>query len=389
MEADGSAYPNAVLPILPPVSMAAWQVCKAVDADSVFLKRATSFMQGRYALLEAMRRAGVGAGEVVLLPAFHCRSMVEPVLCLGAKACFYPVAADLQPDFAVLSLLLAEGRLPAAMVLTHYFGFPNALDETEQFCARHGIVLIEDCAHAFYGHSGGRLLGTVGAYAIASPWKFFPVRDGGLLRDNTGVGTLPCIEQPWLAEIKAVAAMLQTGIQRFGQRSALPVIDPVVLAGQARLMAGQGSGQVAEQGLKEIVTARVLLSALRSSRWGTRHAAHGQIAHLRRENYLRWQEGVRDLPGVKPLFLCLPEGVVPYVFPLLVDAVGFHMIKLAGIPLWRWEDMAVTDCAVSRDYRIRLLQLPCHQELREDELAWMIDTVRLLSHQIELCSTQS
>lgn len=388
MEADGSAYPHSVLPILPPVSFEAWSVCREADADSVFLKCATSFMQGRYALLEAMRRAGVVAGAVVLLPAFHCRSMVEPVLCLGATACFYPVGADLQPDFTALSLLRAEGKPPAVMVLTHYFGFPNALDETAQFCAHHGIVLIEDCAHAFYGQSSGRLLGTVGSYAIASPWKFLPVRDGGLLRDNTG-GSLPhSVAQPWLAEIKAVAAMLQAGVQRLMHRSALPVIDPLALVAQASLMAVHGNKLVAKQGLKEIVPERVTVSALRSSRWGTRHAAHGRVARLRRENYLRWQEGVRDLSGATPLFHRLPDGVVPYIFPLLVDAIGFHLLKLAGIPLWRWEDMAVTDCAVSRDYRIRLLQLPCHQELREEELAWMINTVRLLSHQLEPCSEQ-
>ena len=385
MEADGTAYPNSVLPILPPLSFDAWSICREDDANSAFLKSATSYVQGRYALLQAMHRAGVVAGSVVLLPAFHCRSMVEPVLCMGATACFYPVEADLQPDFTALTLLLAEGGAPAVMVLTHYFGFPNALVEAEQFCAHHGIVLIEDCAHAFYGQSGGRLLGSVGSYAIASPWKFFPVRDGGLLRDNTGVGPSRCIEQPWIAEIKAVVAMLQTGAQRVRQRLALPVIDPVALAGQARLTEEHGSKLVAKQGLKEIVPARVAVSALRSSRWGTRHAAHGRIAHLRRENYLRWQEGVRDLTSVKPFFPCLPDGVVPYVFPLLVDAVGFHLFKLAGIPLWRWEDMAVTDCPISRDYRIRLLQLPCHQELREDELAWMIATVRLLSHQMESC----
>jgi hypothetical protein len=71
---------------------------------------------------------------------------------------------------------------------------------------------------------------------------------------------------------------------------------------------------------------------------------------------------------------------VPYAFPLLIDAagMGFHRLKMAGIPLWRWEDMAITDCAISRDYRLRVLQLPCHQELRAEELGWMIHTVQTL-----------
>jgi len=381
MEADGEDYPKSIIPILPSVNFGAFQFRGEVAEGSAFFNGVESYMQGRYALLEAMRRAGVGPGTSVLMPAFHCRSMVEPVLFLNSTVCFYSINNELQPDFQALSLLLRESRAAVgAMVLTHYFGFPNALEEAERFCDLHGITLIEDCAHALYGQVGGRLLGTVGSYAIASPWKFLPVRDGGVLRDNTGGGISPRIEQPWLTEIKAVAAMLQTGVQHVSRRC--PVIDSVTICEQEAKISASGRAQFAEQEFKELVVAHADFSALRSSRWGMRHAAHGRVARLRRKNYLRWQEGVRDLAGVKPLFPSLPDGVVPYVFPLLVDAagMGFHLFKLVGIPLWRWEDMAVTDCAVSRDYRIRLLQLPCHQELSEEELAWMIDTVRLLAH---------
>jgi len=44
--------------------------------------------------------------------------------------------------------------------------------------------------------------------------------------------------------------------------------------------------------------------------------------------------------------------------------------------------MAMTDCPVSRDYRLRLLQLPCHQGLREEELDWMLDVFRTVAPEI-------
>jgi len=382
LEADGALYPKPVIPILPPVTCDAWQARKADAITSAFLDGGETFIQGRYALLDAMQRAGVGAGVAVLLPALHCRAMVEPVLYINAKSYFYPVGADLQPDFTALSLLVQESGMPVvAMLLPHYFGFPNALDEAEQFCTLHGIALIEDCAHAFYGQSGGRLLGTVGSYAIASPWKFFPVRDGGILRDNSGGRRSGHNQQSWLTEVKAAVAMLQVWWQRDRQRQDLPVIEPVALCKQAELIAARSEVQVPEHGLKELVPEQAERSSLLSSRWVIGHGTHERVARLRRENYLQWLEAVRELPGVEPLFPCLPDGVVPYVFPLLVDSegMGFHLLKLAGIPLWRWEDMAVTDCAISRDYRIRLLQLPCHQELRAEEMAWMIHVVQTLS----------
>ena len=386
MEADGADYPETRIPVLPPASCAGWLAGEPVSADSAFRNGTESFIQGRYALAEALRRAGAGAEKTVLLPAYHCRVIVETALYLGAQPCFYTVCADLRPDFAALSLLLREGEAPvAAMVLTHYFGFPNALEEAERFCALHGIALIEDCAHAFYGSSGGRLLGTVGRYAIASAWKFLPVRDGGLLRDNSMGRAMQHSAQPWLSEAKGLAALLQVWGRRVWHRSPLPEIDVVALAEQARLLASSCRVRTHNSGLKEFVPERIALAALRSSRWGTSHAMHGRVARRRRTNYLQWLEGMRLLPGVEPLFPYLPDGVVPYAFPLLIDTagMGFHLLKLAGIPVLRWEDMAVTDCAISRDYRIRLLQLTCHQELRAEELAWMIRTVKILYSQFD------
>lgn len=369
MEADAANYPDVVLAALPGICAGRGQPMP----DSAFLSGSDSYVQGRYALAEAMRRAGVGAGSAVLLPTFHCRAMVEPALYLNAQPLFYRVKADLQPDFLSLAALMDERQTPvAAMLLTHYFGFPNALDEAEAFCALHGIALIEDCAHAFYGKAGGRVLGTVGSYAIASPWKFFPVRDGGLLRDNRGGARSRLASQPWLAEAKALAVMLS----RCLRRTSLPDIDAAALRERAECILKNSVPKVPEHGLKEFLPEREGLSALRLSVWGMRHAPHGAIVSRRRDNYRRWLEGVSDVHGVQPLFPVLADGVVPYAFPLLVDGMLFHLLKLAGIPIWRWEDLAVTECGISRDYRVRLLQLPCHQSLQEGELEWLIRTVQ-------------
>ena len=381
MVAEGTNYPKAAIPLLPPASWSGLSGRKRASARTAFLQEGESFVQGRYALTEAMRRAGVDSGKTVLLPAFHCRAIVEPVLYLGAQPCFYPVMADLRPDFSALSSLLNGSGAPvAAMVITHYFGFPNDVDEAERYCAAHGIALIEDCAHALYGRAGERLLGTVGSYATASPWKFLSMRDGALLLDNTGGQPTRCTAQPWLTEIKALIAMLQGWSQRVWRRPCLPDIDVAILFEQAKLIAAQPIAQTPESGFKEFIPGLDAMLALRSSRWLMAHAAHERIASRRRANYLRWLEGMRPVPGVRPLFPELPEGVVPYAFPLLIDpkGMGFHLLKMAGIPFWRWEDMAVTDCAISRDYRIRVLQLPCHQELRAEELDWMIHTVQTL-----------
>lgn len=348
---------------------------------SAFLGHGEPFVKGRYALAEAMRRAGVGPDKPVLLPAFHCRDMVEPALYLGAEALFYPVTEDLNPDFQILANMLKSGVSPAAMVLTHYFGFPNALTETEQFCSKLGIALIEDCAHALYGEEGGRLLGSVGSYATASLWKFLPVRDGAILLDNAQVSPpRKMVSRSAVAELKAAVNLADAWLNRARRKGELPILDAGGIATEAGRMAARRVPKTANAGLCDFLPALAATRSFRSSRWLAGLADHCHVISHRRENYMKWLWGVHGVMGARPLYPDLPEGVVPYAFPLLVAEPegAFNCLKLAGVPFWRWEDMVVTDCSVSKDYRLRLLQLPCHQELRVEELKWMIAAVRRL-----------
>jgi dTDP-4-amino-4,6-dideoxygalactose transaminase len=102
-----------------------------------------------------------------------------------------------------------------------------------------------------------------------------------------------------------------------------------------------------------------------------------RIVDLRRAHYRRLAEGLSQLPGARPLFPELPPNVVPYMFPLIVDTpqTVFPALKAKQVPIWRWEDLQHTGCEVSRGYAHRLLQLPCHQELHESEIDWMIGTI--------------
>jgi hypothetical protein len=75
----------------------------------------------------------------------------------------------------------------------------------------------------------------------------------------------------------------------------------------------------------------------------------------------------------------LPDEVVPYVFPLLVDNPdrSFLRLKMRGVPLFRWEDVDESACSTSAHYSRHLYQLPCHQELSAADLEWLIAEVKL------------
>ncbi len=93
----------------------------------------------------------------------------------------------------------------------------------------------------------------------------------------------------------------------------------------------------------------------------------------RRANYRQWATALAGLPGGRALFPELAETCVPYMFPLLLTEADplFFQLKQAALPIWRWDEMAVSDCAVAAGYRLRLLHLPCHQDLNAAQMAWM------------------
>jgi hypothetical protein len=66
------------------------------------------------------------------------------------------------------------------------------------------------------------------------------------------------------------------------------------------------------------------------------------------------------------------------MFPLYLETPEKHFapIKRAYIPTWRWDEMARSFCTVAADYRLKLIHLPCHQDLSVEEITWLADTIK-------------
>jgi dTDP-4-amino-4,6-dideoxygalactose transaminase len=106
--------------------------------------------------------------------------------------------------------------------------------------------------------------------------------------------------------------------------------------------------------------------------------SYKRIVIKRREQYAKLLAGLGDLKGGRPLFPELSEYVTPYMLPFIIDnpKKSFAALKERGVPIFRWEDMQKTTCPVSSSYAEKLLQFPCHQEMDEHELAWMIENIQ-------------
>jgi len=103
-----------------------------------------------------------------------------------------------------------------------------------------------------------------------------------------------------------------------------------------------------------------------------------RLVERRRRHFMALLRAFESEPGCRPLYAELGDGVVPYVFPLLVENAErvFPRLKMRGVPLFRWEDVRHGVCETSTLYSQSLFQLPCHQELSAHELDWLISEVR-------------
>ncbi len=136
-------------------------------ARAVGAPHAISFGSGRMALYAALSSLGVREQDEVILPAFTCVVVPNAVLYLGAR----PVYVDIRlEDFNIDTELLEKAITPRTKVILaqHTFGRPCDLEAISKIAKRHGIKVIEDCAHAFGATYRGKPVGGFGDLAIYS-----------------------------------------------------------------------------------------------------------------------------------------------------------------------------------------------------------------------------
>jgi dTDP-4-amino-4,6-dideoxygalactose transaminase len=364
--------------------------CSVLDAGQARL-----VTSGRIAIALALREMGVGPGDAVLVPAYHSLSMIPPVLHLGAAPVFYRLRADTSVDLDDVAARLTPHV--KVLMVTHYFGFVQDLSALRAFCDARGLLLLEDCAHAFFGEHGGRPVGAWGDYAAASSMKFYPVYEGGaLVSSRHGLERVALRGAGAAFEAKSALATLEKGFE-YGR---LPVLR-ALLAPPLRLKDAAWSRMKARK--RALHGAAPALTPASSdsgstfdpgwldkrSSWLSRllvtRLPAANIVAERRRRYLKLEQALRGLPRARPLFAALPDTVCPWMFPLLAEdpEALFADVVAAGIPVTRfawplWPGVDDTVCATSSMLSRQVLAFPCHQALREDELDWMIATLRTI-----------
>lgn len=112
-------------------------------------------------LLLGLKVSGVGPGDEVVLPTMTFVSCANVVEQLGAR----PVFVDCEAETGLIDLDAAEraiGPATKALIVVHLAGRPVDMDRVNALRDRHGLVVVEDAAHAIGAEWAGRRIGAHG-----------------------------------------------------------------------------------------------------------------------------------------------------------------------------------------------------------------------------------
>ena len=149
-------------------------------------RHAVAFSSGTAALHAAAFAAGLGPGdEAITTPLTFCAT-ANCVLYMGARPVFADVSLDtlnIDPEQVARSITSHT----KAILPVDYAGHPVELHEILALAEQHGLVVIEDAAHALGAEYKGRRVGGISHMTIFSfhPVKHITTGEGGMVTTDS------------------------------------------------------------------------------------------------------------------------------------------------------------------------------------------------------------
>ncbi|MGG6430569.1 DegT/DnrJ/EryC1/StrS family aminotransferase [Acetobacter ghanensis] len=312
---------------------------------------------GTDALQIVMMAEGIGRGDAVFLPAFTYTATAEVPLVLGAT----PVFVDVDPHtFQIdpahlqsrIQAVRAEGKLrPRAIVGVDLFGQPAPWVQLRSIAKQEDLFLLADCAQSFGAELAGKPLGRE---ATATTLSFFPSKPLGGYGDGGAILT----DDPERAALYRSLRTHGEGTSRYevlrtGMNGRLDTLQAAVLLAKLESFKDELArrNQIATQydkGLTGCVQVPVRVADSQSA-WAIYAILVGSTAE-------------RDALQARLKDKGVPSAIY-YPLPLHKQPAYRDHHDGAALP-------------VSEDLAQRILALPIHPELTDQDVARVIAAVR-------------
>lgn len=156
-------------------------------AGFVGARYAVGLNSGTAALHLALKVAGVGPGDEVIVPPMTFVSTAHAVIYNGGK----PVFADVSRDTLNIDPSDIERKITSrtkAIIPVHYGGHPCDMDAILDIARCKGLAVVEDAAHACGAEYKGRKIGSLGTLTCFSfhAVKNLTTGEGGMITTDEG-----------------------------------------------------------------------------------------------------------------------------------------------------------------------------------------------------------
>ncbi|MDW8014380.1 MAG: DegT/DnrJ/EryC1/StrS family aminotransferase [Archaeoglobaceae archaeon] len=154
-------------------------------AEYLGIKNAVAVCNGTAALDIALKALEIEPGDEVITTPFTFIASANAILFQGAK----PVFADIDPktyNLDVDEVVEKINRKTRAILVVHLYGQAAKVDELKEIAEDYKLFLIEDCAQAHGAEFKGKKVGTFGDVAVFSfyPTKNITTGEGGMVVTN-------------------------------------------------------------------------------------------------------------------------------------------------------------------------------------------------------------
>ncbi|MBS0197402.1 MAG: DegT/DnrJ/EryC1/StrS family aminotransferase [Planctomycetes bacterium] len=159
---------------------------EAKFAERCGVKHAIAINNCTAALHLAMIGAGVGPGDEVIVPTLTFVATANAVRYVGAEPVFCDSAGPHNLNIDVEQITERITPRTKAVIVVHYAGFPVNMPRVLEIARTHGLVVVEDCAHALFSTLQGRACGSWGVLGCFSFFgnKNITCGEGGMLTTN-------------------------------------------------------------------------------------------------------------------------------------------------------------------------------------------------------------
>ena len=316
---------------------------------------AAGVASGTDALVLGLRGTGVGEGDIVITTPFTFFATAESISVLGAKPVFVdidPETYNIDPDKVSEFLKNAGNDVRSAVkaiVPVHLYGQSADMDGIMNIAGEYGLKVVEDCAQAIGAFYNGR---KVGSFGDAGCMSFFPSKNLGAFGDGGMVVSSDETLINRIKELRVHGSREQYIHEEIGYNSRLDSFQAAIIRVKLKKLDQwiEGRRAIAEryneafEGL-DITIPRVIE--------GGTHTYH------------QYTIAVDDRAGL--LRHLKDKGISSRVY---------YPVPLHLQPCYRNEGYSIGSLPVSEKTAEKVLSLPVYPELKEEEIAYVIKTVK-------------